>query len=268
LPGEQKVSLSLLSSCFKAIALSAYACLLFFLYFPEHSGVPGELRGLEYLHKQYGTLPWARLFAPAIRMARDGFNVTTDLVYYMDAIRTGNAFLTDDPAWAVDFAPNGVRVKAGDTMTRRRYAATLAQIAAQGASAFYSGRIADATIRAVRARNGTMTHADLANYSIVTRTPLQLRYRGYTVTTSPAPASGAVVLSILNTMSGYADVASEANRNLTTHRFVEAMRFAYGQVWPLLRLRCLRHPSTPLIYFCHLRDWLCRDYLPLRPTHS
>jgi gamma-glutamyltranspeptidase/glutathione hydrolase len=164
----------------------------------------------------------------------------------MDAIQTGNAFLTDDPAWAVDFAPNGTRVKAGDTMTRRRYATTLEKIAAQGAKAFYSGDIADATIRALRARNGTMTLADLANYSVVTRTPLQMRYRGYTVTTSPAPASGAVVLSILNTMSGYDDVASEANRNLTTHRFVEAMRFAYGQVWLLLRFHYLRHSTLPL----------------------
>jgi gamma-glutamyltranspeptidase/glutathione hydrolase len=194
--------------------------------------VPGELRGLEYLHRRYGTLPWKRLFAPAIRMARDGFTVTDDFVLYMDAIRTGagNAFLTDDPAWAIDFAPNGTRVKAGDTMTRRRYATTLETVARRGADAFYVGDIADATIRALRERNGTMTHADLANYSVVVREPLQLQYRGFTVTTSPAPTSGSVVLSILNTLSGYDDVASDANLNLTTHRFVEAMRFAYGQV--------------------------------------
>ena len=34
-------------------------------------GVPGTLRVLEAVHKQHGRLPWARLFAPAIRLATE-----------------------------------------------------------------------------------------------------------------------------------------------------------------------------------------------------
>ena len=42
-------------------------------------GVPGTLRALDLLHKQQGKLPWARLFAPAIKLAADGFRVPSRL---------------------------------------------------------------------------------------------------------------------------------------------------------------------------------------------
>ena len=41
--------------------------------------VPGEIRGLEALHKRYGRLPWGRVLAPAIELARDGMEVRGDL---------------------------------------------------------------------------------------------------------------------------------------------------------------------------------------------
>src|SRR3954466_2228311 len=42
-------------------------------------GVPGSLRLIEHAHDRYGRLPWARLFQPAIRLARDGFAITPRL---------------------------------------------------------------------------------------------------------------------------------------------------------------------------------------------
>jgi gamma-glutamyltranspeptidase/glutathione hydrolase len=65
--------------------------------------------------------------------------VTEDLVRYMAyAISAGADFLTDDPVWAEDFAPNGMcmfsktpsatnimagkLVELGDTITRKRLA--------------------------------------------------------------------------------------------------------------------------------------------------
>ncbi|KAJ5938149.1 Gamma-glutamyltranspeptidase [Penicillium verhagenii] len=195
------------------------------------SGVPGEVRGLEYLHKQYGSLPWWTVLQPAIRTAREGFSVTEDLVRYMNlAVGNREDFLSKNPTWALEFAPNGTRLGLGDTITRKRLASTLETIAEFGPDAFYSGPIAETMINAVQAANGTMTLEDLANYKVALRDVAQIDYRGYTVSSGTAPSSGAVALSILKILDGYKDFfSSESAVNLSTHRMVEAMRFGYGQ---------------------------------------
>ena len=197
-----------------------------------YSGVPGEVRGLEYLHKKYGTLPWSTVMEPAIRTAREGFPVSQDLVRYMNlAVGDGEDFLAIDPSWALDFAPTGTRLGLGDIITRRRYADTLEMIAEHGPDAFYAGPIAETMINALRGANGTMTLEDLGNYSVAIRDIAQIEYRGYTVTSTSAPSSGSVAMSILKVLETYHDLfSSETTLNISTHRMDEAIRFGYGQV--------------------------------------
>lgn len=192
------------------------------------SGVPGEVRGLEHIHKNYGVLPWADVLAPAIKVARFGFEVTEDLARYIASV-SDNEFLADDPSWAIDFAPNGEIVKLGETITRKRYADTLEVIATQGPDAFYTGAIAKATIAALTGKNGTMTLDDLKNYTVAIREPAEITYRGHKATSGSAPSSGAVALSTLKILDGYEGFSDPAAVNLSTHRLDEAMRFAYGQ---------------------------------------
>ncbi|WYZ37956.1 hypothetical protein EsH8_II_001462 [Colletotrichum jinshuiense] len=193
------------------------------------SGVPGELRGLEHLHKKYGKLPWATVVTPSVKVARNGFRVNEDLVSYMDSATSTNNFLVNDPSWAIDFAPNGYRVKLNETITRKRYARTLEIIAKQGVDAFYTGYLANSTISTLRKANGTMTLEDLKNYTVAIREPAQITYRGHKLTACNAPSGGIVALSALNAVSGYEGFGDPASRNLTVHRIDEAMRFAYGQ---------------------------------------
>ncbi|KKK15284.1 hypothetical protein AOCH_004258 [Aspergillus ochraceoroseus] len=193
------------------------------------SGVPGELRGLEYLHAKYGSLPWSVVVQPAIQTARYGFPVGADLVHYMDsAVGSGEDFLVEDPSWAIDFAPHGTRVKQGDIMTRKRYANTLEAIANNGADAFYEGHIAETMIQALRAANGTMTLEDLRNYTVAIREVAQIDYRGFQVASSTAPSSGVIALNILKVLDTYDPLFTADNVNLSTHRMDEAIRFGYG----------------------------------------
>ena len=115
-------------------------------------------------------------------------------------------------------------------MIRKRYAETLENIASQGATAFYNGPMADATIAAVHKNNGSMTLDDLHAYNITPRKPLAIDYKGYHIASCGAPASGAVALSIMKVVEGFDSFGSHDSVNLSTHRLDEAMRFGYGKV--------------------------------------
>jgi gamma-glutamyltranspeptidase/glutathione hydrolase len=195
------------------------------------SGVPGEVRGLEYLHKKYGSLPWSTVMQPAIQTARQGFPVGPDLIRYMkSAVGNKEDFLSQNPTWAIDFAPNGTRLGLGDIITRRRYADTLETIANAGPDAFYTGPIAETMIQALQAANGTMTLEDLRNYTIAIRNTSEIDYRGYKIIGTTAPSSGPVALNILKVLDTYDTFMAPNNVNLSTHRLDEAIRFGYGMV--------------------------------------
>ncbi|KAI4221578.1 MAG: hypothetical protein LQ349_007809 [Xanthoria aureola] len=205
------------------------------------SGVPGQLRGLEYIHAQYGALPWPDVLRPSIDLARNGFVVSEDLFRAMGVPAThdrrrapegylrDNRFLTEVPAWALDFAPNGTRLGLGDVMKRKRYADTLEDIAHTGAQSFYTGKLASQMAKAVQKADGIMTVEDIARYSLISRTPVEIDFHGHRVLACGEPASGAVVLSILKTIEGYENFMSSGHVNLSTHRLIEAMRFGYAE---------------------------------------
>lgn len=180
-------------------------------------------------------MPWAQVLRPAIHVARYGFKVTQDLVNQeKNAIAGVPNFLIENPSFAIDFAPNGTLLGLNATITRKRYADTLEVIAERGPDAFYTGPVADATITALQAANGTMTLNDLNDYRVALRKPSQITYRQYRITSGSAPSSGTVALSALKTVEGFSDFGVPAAINHTTHRLDEAIRFAYGKVGSFL----------------------------------
>jgi len=214
--------------------------------------VPGDVRGFEYIHSRYGALPWSQVLQPSIDTARDGFSVSADLVRVMDSASRKDDFLTKYPTWAIDFAPNGTRLGLGDIMTRKRYATTLEAIAKGGADAFYTGAIAEATISAVAKSNGTMTMQDLEDYQVISRPPISIKFHGYDIAGCGSPASGAVALSVLKTVEGYDGFGQASNINISTHRLVEAMRFAYGKASDK------RSPLDPRLMIVEGKPWRSR----------
>ncbi|MDT8436491.1 MAG: gamma-glutamyltransferase, partial [Gemmatimonadota bacterium] len=104
------------------------------------SGVPGSVAGMRAAHERFGSLPWARLLEPAIRLAGEGFRVTPR---HRFAIAAERDLLGRFPASAAAFLPGGAPPEAGSLRRQPDLARTLRAIAADGPDAFYRGWIAD-----------------------------------------------------------------------------------------------------------------------------
>jgi gamma-glutamyltranspeptidase / glutathione hydrolase len=190
-------------------------------------GVPGLLRMLELAHKQYGKLPWAQLFEPAIALAESGFAVSPRL----HAELAGDRYLTQERAKAYFYNRDGTPVAAGQTLRNPAFAQTLKRIAAGGADAFYEGDIARDIVETVdRAANpGDMTERDVANYRAKVREPVCGRYRAYRICGVPLPSSGTMtVLQILGLLEPFDMKAIGPGSLLGVHLFSEAGRLAFA----------------------------------------
>ncbi|MBU4434665.1 MAG: gamma-glutamyltransferase [Alphaproteobacteria bacterium] len=155
-------------------------------------GTPGTVRGMAMAHQRFGKLPWAKVLAPAIGYARDGFLVTPQLIGILDGSRAPFAQKGQETNFEAHFGG----LKAGQVFRQPALADTLTRIAKGGDKAFYEGQTA-ALIVAQMARGpvkGLITKADLAAYKAVWREPLQASWRGYEVITAPPPSSGGIAL--------------------------------------------------------------------------
>lgn len=75
--------------------------------------------------------------------------------------------------------------------------------------------------------NGTLTLDDLKSYQAYGKQAVSVDFRGFKLYSTGAPSSGTIMLGMLKTMEQY-PVEDLVDTNLTTHRLIEAMRFAYG----------------------------------------
>ena len=190
---------------------------------PLSAGIPGEPAGLAWLAKHYGKLPLKESLAPAVRIARDGFEPDSRL---LNAIEERQKDIQRWPASVAKFLPGGKLPAKGETWRDPGQARTLELLGEQGHDGFYRGEVAQKLVAAVQAAGGHWTAKDLESYQVKERAPIVVDYRGYRIVTAPPPSSGGVaVAEILNILSGF-DLTKldDAHR---THLVIEAMRRAF-----------------------------------------
>ena len=189
--------------------------------------VPAEPRGFAHALARYGTMPFAAVAAPAIRLARDGFDVEA---HTADALARHRAELAADPALATELLqPDGSPYRAGERMNRPALAATLEGLSRDGIESFYVGELANDLVTAVRAGGGILTAADLAAYRVVERPPIVTRYRGLRVAGMPPPSSGGgVIATALAILEAYRLGDLDDDTPTYEHLLAETLKAAFA----------------------------------------
>nr|WP_323744977.1 gamma-glutamyltransferase [Noviherbaspirillum malthae] len=196
-------------------------------------GAPGVLRMLELAHKEYGRLPWAALFAPAIRLAQDGFAVSPRL---HAMLQTERHLKTDPAAASYFYDRDGNPWPVGHVLKNPELANVLREVADKGGDAFYKGQIAQDIENKVKShpRNpGLLTAADIGAYQAKVREPVCSDYRAWTVCGMPPPSSGGIAIAQLLGILENRNMRALGPKNglmnaEAVHLFSEAGRLAYA----------------------------------------
>ena len=196
-------------------------------------GTPGALRMLHAAHARHGRLPWQRLFEPAIRLAREGFEISPRLHAMLAA---DAALRADAQAARLYYDAAGRPWPVGTRLCNPALADVLHAIAERGPDAFYRGIVAADIVRKVRRhpRNpGLLSEFDLAGYQPLQREPLCTDWRRYRICGFPPPSSGHIAIM---QMLGMLEVLPEAGPPLVDglptpellHRYAGAAQLAFA----------------------------------------
>lgn len=191
-------------------------------------GTPGTPALLQMAHDKWGKADWAGLFDPAIALASDGFSVSPRLAGLVerDAER-----LASDATAAAYFLPNGAPLQVGTSLKNMAYADSLRAMATQGASAIYTGDIADAIIAAVQnapGNPGVLSQIDLSIYQAKERPAVCATFRAHDVCGMGPPSSGALTVGqILGMLDGY-DLSAGPNDPDVRRLMGDAARLAFA----------------------------------------
>jgi gamma-glutamyltranspeptidase/glutathione hydrolase len=184
--------------------------------------VPGSVAGLVYAEQHWGKLGLQAVMQPAIKLAREGVQLT-----YEEAQSMHDKELGDFADSKRIFQRDGKYYEPGEIFRQPELARTLERIATKPDD-FYKGEMARELAAEVQRGGGLITAQDLAEYEVKERRPVRGSYRGYEIISAPPPSSGGItVMEALNILEGY-DLSRLGNRSADAiHLTAEAFRRAF-----------------------------------------
>ncbi|MGC8781380.1 MAG: gamma-glutamyltransferase family protein [Anaerolineae bacterium] len=218
-------------------------------YHPYTITVPGACAGWCDLIARHGSLPLARILAPAIRLAEEGFPVAPITAHHW--ARGAERQLAHAPG-GLELTIEGRAPRPGEIFRNPGLARTLRAVAEGGKDAFYRGPIAEAIAGAVQAAGGCMTVEDLAGHTSTWDEPISTTYRGLRVWECPPNGQGLAALLALNILEGFDLASLDPLSPERLHLEIEAMRLAFADA--------RRHIADPRFTDVPIHQLLSKDY--------
>jgi gamma-glutamyltranspeptidase/glutathione hydrolase len=125
--------------------------------------VPGVPAGCGEVHRRWGRLPWERVVAPAVELARSGVTLPAAQA---DSLITVAPALLPGIGESI-YSRNGRLLEGGDLLHHPGLDRALTILAEEGPASFYTGRVGDLLIETVRSAGGTLGPRDLADYRVL-----------------------------------------------------------------------------------------------------
>ena len=192
------------------------------------AGIPGTVAGMALAHERFGTIPWAELVAPAIKLAREGHTLDS---FHAEDLQGGSERMSkigSAESAAIYRKSDGSNFAAGDLWKQPELAVTLERVA-ESPRNFYEGPLAQAMADKVKALGGIWTAEDLKKYRAIDREPIVFAYRGHEIVTMPPPSAGGVVLRQLLAASEILGIHTKPWHSVDEiHLYVEAARRTYA----------------------------------------
>jgi gamma-glutamyltranspeptidase/glutathione hydrolase len=191
------------------------------------ASVPGLVDCWFELHERYGSIPVARILAPAIEYARSGFPAG---YRHTRVFRDNVNLLNEHPETnsALNGNCNQSSIHPGRNIVQTDLAWSLEQIAKNGRSAFYQGAITDRMLEYSSSHGGLFSAGDFAEHHTDIIDPIQTDYRGYTIHGQPPVSQGHILLQQLNIVEGFDMPAYGHNCADAIHLQVEAKKRAFA----------------------------------------
>lgn len=190
--------------------------------------IPGAVAGWRMLSQRYGKLPFADLFGPAIRHARDGYLVSPVVAEKWAA---AVPHMPVGLGWQDHFLPFGRPPAIGERFASLAMATSLEKIAQTKGDAFYCGELAAAMVSHSQAAGGAHLSADFADYAADWVTPLACKYRDTTVHQIPPNGQGIAVLMALGILQHFDLGGAPVDAPATQHLAIEAMKLAFADAY-------------------------------------
>ncbi len=193
------------------------------------TAIPGALKGFEVASERFGTIPWAELFSPTVRLLREGFTVSQASGYYLSYAH--DAIYGWDPETAPAYHRlDGSPLEAGDVVTNTTLADCLDALAREGADLLYRGDLGAALARASAERGGLITIHDLEEYTAVVRAPARVGLHGWDVATNAPPAVGGITVSALITLVDRLHISGWEPREVARYAAAQDAVFSFRRV--------------------------------------